>query len=63
MNEYLVEDEYSFYEIDPECKIGREKGDKQNESLWRTEQTRNRGKKCSNCSWLLLYMILKNLKG
>ena len=21
MNEYLVEDEYSFYEIDPECKI------------------------------------------
>ena len=22
MNEYLVEDEYSFYEIDPECTIG-----------------------------------------
>ena len=25
MNEYWVEDEYSFYEIDPNCQIGTEK--------------------------------------
>lgn len=25
MNEYLIEDEYSVYEIDPECKVGLER--------------------------------------
>ena len=36
MNEYFVEDEFSFYEIDPGCKIGIEKELKRNQILRRT---------------------------
>lgn len=72
MNEYLVEDEYSFYEIDPECRIGLLKDQKGNRGIGKTEQERKRDEKChckrkrnsrracSNCSCLLVCYILFN---
>ena len=74
MNEYLVEDEYSFYEIDPECKIGILKDQRRNEGIGKTEQKveietekksrtkrrRNSRQRCLDCSCLLLYSILFN---
>ena len=37
MNEYLVEDEYSFYEIDSECRIEYPKGGSGKERVKRLE--------------------------
>lgn len=37
MNEYLVEDEYSFYEIDSECKIELLKEEKSNHQFRKAE--------------------------
>ena len=37
MNEYFVEDEYSFYEIDPECKIEFVKAEKRKENVRKLE--------------------------
>ena len=38
MNEYLVEDEYSFYEIDPECKIGPIREVREGQTFGKTEK-------------------------
>ena len=38
MNEYLVEDEYSFYEIDPECKIGPLRDERGSQKFGKTEK-------------------------
>ena len=37
MNEYFVEDEYSFYEIDPKCKIVYGKREGMKEQIRKTE--------------------------
>lgn len=37
MNEYLVEDEYSFYEIDSECKIEYPRGETGKERISKLE--------------------------
>ena len=36
MNEYLIEDEYSYYEIDPECRIGFADGKRADHKLGKT---------------------------
>ena len=38
MNEYLVEDEYSFYEIDRECKIGPIREERGSQKFRKTEE-------------------------
>ena len=38
MNEYLVEDEYSFYEIDSECKIGPLRDERDSQKFEKTEK-------------------------
>ncbi len=69
MNEYLVEDEYSFYEIDPDCKIGMEKKTIKREKRRRTEQCdrnedrvgveerRSSRRGCLCCSKVLLSLL------
>ena len=57
MNKYLVEDEYSFYEIDPECIIGPSTVEKSNISLKQMEKRRSRGTDGSFCS-LVVFLIL-----
>ena len=72
MNEYLVEDEYSFYEIDPECKIEVENDSGKRKKLNRKEScewkenrfcyktTKNSGRGCPCCFCWLLYLIFCN---
>lgn len=48
MNEYLVEDEYSFYEIDPECKIGMYQEKKENGRSKKPERASAMSGVCGN---------------
>lgn len=72
MNEYLVEDEYSFYEIDPECKIEAAKDPGKRQKLnhkksceWKENRfcyktTKSSGRRCPCCFCWILYLIFCN---
>lgn len=59
MNEYWIEDEYSFYEIDPDCKIGLERSERGRGRFRRTERSRHT-LRCSCSFWILLLLLMNS---
>lgn len=61
MNEYFIEDENSFYEIDPDCKIGLETNRRERgKGRFRTAE-RSSLRRRHNCSFVLLCLLFMKM--